>query len=313
MHYTGMAAACFADAPSLLNPSAVQFERGSLALIVAVGSVVILTLEFASAMIDRRFAERVRVAQELRTANEKLTEAMSKLAEQERHAVLGRLAGMVSHELRNPMAAIQLSLSMIRQQAADNAQVDRAVDRAERGIQRCTAIIFDLLEFVQPSDLACEPTQIDGWLRQQLQAFAKGCGVVIRRELHSEAEVALDRASFGRAIRNLLQNAAQALTDPAWQPAAGRTREIAVRTEATGRRLRLSVADTGPGISADQLPLIFEPLFTTKSFGVGLGLPLLSQIVARHGGSVAVESTLESGTCFVIELPCDSIAIARAA
>ena len=100
----------------------------------------------------------------------------------------------------------------------------------------------------------------------------------------------------------LLDNAVEALTDGSWHPAASRERRIAVRTESIGAQVRLTIADNGPGIPPEVLPRIFEPLFTTKSFGVGLGLPLVRQIIEQHGGTVSAEAPPEGGARFVILL-----------
>jgi signal transduction histidine kinase len=128
-------------------------------------------------------------------------------------------------------------------------------------------------------------------------------GIVFDRELTSGASVAIDREQFRQVIVNLLENAAQAMTDPGWVPPSGRQLTITLRTEAAGPFVRLSVIDTGPGIPADRLPRIFEPLFTTKSFGVGLGLPTVRQIVEQHGGTIEATSAFEEGATFTICLP----------
>jgi signal transduction histidine kinase len=93
------------------------------------------------------------------------------------------------------------------------------------------------------------------------------------------------------------------LKDPVWTPAHGHPRHIAVRTEGAGPHVRLTVIDTGPGIAPEVLPRIFEPLFTTKSFGVGLGLPTVRQIVEQHGGTIDIESAPDTGTTVSIRLP----------
>jgi len=102
---------------------------------------------------------------------------------------------------------------------------------------------------------------------------------------------------------NLLDNAAQAMTISGWSPTDGRRPTIAVKTEAAGPHVRLSVADNGPGISTENLAKIFEPLFTTKASGVGLGLPTVRTIVEQHGGTIDVESAVDAGTTFVVWLP----------
>jgi PAS domain S-box-containing protein len=248
--------------------------------------------------------ERRRMEGELRQALDQAKEAMDKLSRQERLAALGQVAGTVSHELRNPLAAIRNSMALIRQLTADKGLgVERAVDRVERNIGRCNGIINDLLEFTRKRDLNRTSTAIDGWLGEMLDEHAVADGVAIMRDLSSSAVVALDRDRFRQVMVNLLDNAAQAMTISGWSPTDGRQLTIAIKTEAAWPHVRLSVADNGPGISREILQKIFEPLFTTKASGAGLGLPTVRTIVEQHGGTIDVESTVDAGTTFMVWLP----------
>jgi PAS domain S-box-containing protein len=248
--------------------------------------------------------ERRRMESDLRQALDQAKDAMDKLSRQERLAALGQVAGTVSHELRNPLAAIRNSVALIRQLTADKGLgVERAVDRVERNIARCNGIISDLLEFTRKRDLNRTSTAIDAWLAEMLDEHSVAEGVAIVRELSSSGVVALDRDRFRQVMVNLLDNAAQAMTISGWSPNDGRRLAIVVKTEAAGPHVRLSVADNGPGISTEHLAKIFEPLFTTKASGVGLGLPTVRTIVEQHGGTIDVESTVDAGTAFVVWLP----------
>ena len=233
----------------------------------------------------------------------KLSESQDKLTRNERLSALGQVAGSVSHELRNPLGTIRNSMTMIRQATAGKGLgVDRALDRIDRAIERCDAIVSDILEFSRVQELNREATDIDGWLGDMLDEHEMAPTVTLRRELDSGAEVMLDRTRFRQVLVNLIDNAAQAMTDAEWAPGDDRERTITVRTVAAGPHLRLSVADTGPGIPAGKLGKIFEPLFTTKAKGVGLGLPTVRKLVEQHGGTIDVESTAE-GTTFTVWLP----------
>ena len=241
---------------------------------------------------------------ELRQAVDQAKEAKDKLSRQERLAALGQVAGTVSHELRNPLAAIRNSMALIRQLTADKGLgVERAVDRVERNIARCNGIISDLLEFTRKRDLNRTATAIDGWLAEMLDEHTVADSIAVVRELASNGVVALDRDRFRQVMVNLLDNAAQAMTVSGWSPTDGRQLSIVVRTEAAGPHVRVSVTDSGPGISSENLAKIFEPLFTTKASGVGLGLPTVRTIVEQHGGTIDVESTVDVGTTFVVWLP----------
>jgi signal transduction histidine kinase len=113
----------------------------------------------------------------------------------------------------------------------------------------------------------------------------------------------IDRAGLRQVVVNLIVNAAQALTNPTWNPPDGQERSITVRTEAAGPFVRISVIDTGPGIDEATAAKIFEPLFTTKGFGAGLGLPTARQLVEQHGGTLDAKSEPGDGATFLILLP----------
>jgi signal transduction histidine kinase len=110
----------------------------------------------------------------------------------------------------------------------------------------------------------------------------------------------IDGERVRRVVINLIENAAQALGE---MPADGAERRITVQTSADQGGVEIRVADTGPGIPPENLARIFEPLFSTKSFGTGLGLATVKQIVGQHGGTIDVDSTIGQGTCFTIRLP----------
>jgi two-component system, NtrC family, sensor kinase len=248
--------------------------------------------------------ERRKVELELRAANESLRAATEKLASSERLATIGQVAATVSHELRNPLGVIRNSMALVHQiSAGKHLGIDRALERADRNIERCTTIITSLLDFTQKKEMVRTPTAIDDWLGGLLKEYELPGGIILEPELRAEDEVAIHQEWFRQVVVNLLDNAAQALRDPAWQPAKARAQRIILRSERVGSHVRLSVLDTGPGIQPDVLPRIFEPLFTTKNFGVGLGLPTVRQIVEQHGGTIEVESTLDVGTTVTIWLP----------
>jgi PAS domain S-box-containing protein len=248
--------------------------------------------------------ERRKVELELRAANESLRAATEKLASSERLATIGQVAATVSHELRNPLGAIRNSMALVHQvTAGKHLGIDRALERADRNIERCTTIITSLLDFTQKKEMVRTSTAIDEWLGDQLAQYALPEGIILERELRARDDVAIHKEWFRQVVVNLLDNATQALRDPAWRPAKDHARRITVRSERIGLQIRLRVSDTGPGIPPEVLPRIFEPLFTTKNFGVGLGLPTVRQIVEQHGGTIEVDSMLDAGTTVTIRLP----------
>jgi PAS domain S-box-containing protein len=248
--------------------------------------------------------ERKQMEVDLREANASLKATMEKLADSERLATIGQVAATVSHELRNPLGAIRNSMALVHQRTAGKQLgIERALERVDRNIQRCATIIGALLEFTHKRETVRAATAIDAWLGEALTQCRIPDNIVIAPELGAQDEVAIDQEQFRQVIGNLVDNATQALNDPAWSPPSGHPRRIVVRSESAGPHVRLSVIDTGPGIPPDVLPRIFEPLFTTKNFGVGLGLPTVRQIVELHGGTIDVGSTVGAGTTVTIWLP----------
>ena len=248
--------------------------------------------------------ERKNAELELRAANENLKAAMEKLATSERMATIGQVAATVSHELRNPLGAIRNSMALVHQvTAGKQLGVERALERVDRNIERCAAIISAMLEFTHESEISRAPTPIAAWLAELLAGHPLPEGITLERDLRAADEVAIDRERFRQAILGLVGNAVQALQDPAWVPPENHARRITVRAESAGPHVRISVIDNGPGIPPEVLPRIFEPLFTTKGFGVGLGLPTVRRIVEKHGGTVDVTSSGAGGTTATIWLP----------
>jgi signal transduction histidine kinase len=238
------------------------------------------------------------------TMVDNLRAMIDKMGRQQKLSALGQLAGTVGHDLRNPLAAIGTTLHTLRQTSQGKGfGIERALDRMGRSVERCNAIVADLLDYTRTPDLKREATGLDGWLGELLDEIKLADGVTLRRELAGDVEALIDRDRFRRVIVNLVDNAAQAMTVQGWTSPADRVPTVTVRAEAAGPHIRLSVADNGPGINGDSLAKIFEPLFTTKSSGVGLGLPIVRQIIEQHGGTIDVESRVDVGTTFTIFLP----------
>jgi PAS domain S-box-containing protein len=203
------------------------------------------------------------------------------------------------------LRAIRTSLFTIGKTTGENENplVRRALDRAERGVQRCDTIVAEMLDFVRHKELNRVTAAFDAWVAETLDEHLLPAPVVVERDLRAGVEVAFDPERIRRILINLLDNAAQALTAPGWNPPDGRPLRITLRTEAAGPHLKMTLHDNGPGIPPDVLPRIFEPLFTTKNFGIGLGLPTVRQIVELHGGTIDAESRPGEGAAFTIWLP----------
>ncbi|MGE5269986.1 MAG: ATP-binding protein [Thiohalocapsa sp.] len=227
--------------------------------------------------------------------------AEAELLKSERLSVLGQLTATVAHELRNPLSAIRNTLFTVKELATGGGlKLDRPIGRMERSIERCDRIISDLLEYTRNRDLNRSSVAFDAWLAEVASEQHVAAPVVLESELAADgALVPIDPDRMRRVIINLVENATHALAELP----PDRDKRITLRTMAADEELTLTITDTGPGIAPDTLQRIFEPLFSTKSFGTGLGLPTVKQIVNQHGGVIEVDSFLGSGTTVRVRLP----------
>ena len=226
-----------------------------------------------------------------------LKAAQGELVRKERLSALGQLTATMAHELRNPLAAIRNSLFAVRETAtASGINLERPLTRVDRSVERCDRIINDLLDYTRMKDLHRAVVSPDPWLDEVLADQRLPADVTVARKRGADCKISIDSERMRRVVINLVDNAAQAMTE------TGRERKIAISTARVGDRFELVIEDTGAGIPSEVLPRVFEPLFSTKSFGTGLGLPLVKQIVEQHGGTITISSEPGSGTRVTVRL-----------
>jgi two-component system, NtrC family, sensor histidine kinase HydH len=221
----------------------------------------------------------------------------------EKLAAVGQLAASVGHELRNPLTAIRnahayISKRVAKTDAAADARTVQFLGLQEREINACNRIISDLLDFARERPLDLRPCPLRPLVDEAISVVIGREDVEMLNEVAEELPIpALDKDQFRQALVNLIQNAVEAMP-------AGRRGTVRVRAEATAKGgWRLAVSDQGVGIPAELQAKIFEPLFTTKSKGTGLGLAVVATMLKRHGCAIAVDSEVGRGTEFAIEIP----------
>ncbi len=261
--------------------------------------------------ISQDITERKRAEEELDKYHGQLEELVEErtselenvhveLVRKERLATLGQLIATVSHELRNPLGTIRNSVSSIGDAIGNNRMdlVNRALKRAESSIKRCNRIINELLDFTRKLEIKLERTEIDSWLNEVLdeQEFPEDIECV--RELNSGIVLPIDRERMQRVVNNVVTNAVQAMQD---ENSEGN--QLKVKSSVNGKRLELSFIDTGPGIPDEIREKIFEPLFSTRNFGIGLGMPIIKNIMEEHQGEVMFQSEVNKGTIVTLTLP----------
>lgn len=270
----------------------------------------IISIVDISAMTELRRvnAEISRLNRELADNVKKLKEAQDELVKKGKMEQLGQLTATVAHELRNPLGAVRTSAYLLeRKLKGRNLGIEAQFERINNGINRCDNTITQLLDFSRTKNLNCESANLDEWLARVVKEEASELPAVVTISLSlglDDAEIPFDPDRLQRAVVNLLANAAEAMVG---QTNAGRAKlenpTIWVSSSRTPDGISLVFKDNGPGMSADILSRIREPLFTTKSFGTGLGIPAIEQIAMQHGGSLDISSTPGEGAVFTVLLP----------
>jgi signal transduction histidine kinase len=248
--------------------------------------------------VTKEVAVELELARRVDERTAELRAAQSELVRKERLSALGQLTATMAHELRNPLSAIRNTLFAVKETAANKGiDLERPLTRVERSVARCDRIINDLLDYTRVKELHLAELAPDPWIEEVLSEQRLPAGIELERRLDADCMIAIDPERVRRVLINLIDNAAQAMPEDA------RERKITVTTALLDDgHCEFAVADTGAGIAADVLPKVFEPLFSTKSFGTGLGLPMVKQIVEQHGGTITITSEIGKGTRVTVRL-----------
>lgn len=230
----------------------------------------------------------------------KLKEAQSELVQRERLATLGRLTATVSHEIRNPLGTIQTAIFSIGDLIERNEPhlVERALKLAERNILRCVNIIDDLTSYTRIKKLALTKTFIDDWLTMYLGEQTIPKKIQCELDLQSGVCASIDQDKLWQVMNNLINNAVHALLD---ENSNGVLLQIS--THLLDGEYEIRVRDNGVGMSGETKKKVFEPLYSTKGFGVGLGMVITKGIVEQHHGEISIESMEGKGTTVTLRLP----------
>ena len=254
-----------------------------------------------SSFLDERGGSRGAVAvvhdiTELKEFEEKAKRA-------ERLSELGNLAAGVAHEIRNPLNAISIAAQRLRGEFSPQANQEEYLFFTQTmldEIKRLNQIINQFLSLAKAQKLNLVRTDLESLLKDILQLLkieAEQKGIAVRENIAPQLpEIALDREEMKKAILNIALNAIQATS------AKGMV-SISASDDKTNRELAIEIADTGEGVADENLPKLFQPYFSTKEKGAGLGLSIAYRIIADHKGSITVKSKLNQGTTFTIKLP----------
>ncbi|MFQ8432606.1 ATP-binding protein [Amaricoccus sp. W119] len=241
---------------------------------------------------SRELAER-----ELVASLEELRATQAELARTERLAAIGKLTATVGHELRNPLGALANSVDVLDRSLPEAERDGPEFARIRRSVQRCSRIIEELLDFSRQREPVFAPLPIDAWLAAQVGEHA--AAPLIDFDLAAGITIPADAERLRQAVVNLLDNALHAVRE-AHPEGGGR---IVVGTRARTDTVAIFVADNGGGIPEAARARIFEPLFSTKSYGVGLGMSVVQRVMEMHGGAIEFGPTGGEGATISLLLP----------
>ncbi len=238
-------------------------------------------------------------AEQLAEANRNLQKAEAQVRRTERLAALGQLSAGLAHEIRNPLSTIKGSAEMLLKDVdASGAVAHELAGFISTEVDRTNALVTRFLDFARPLALRLEESEIAEVIDEavaQVEKHTPPLNVSIYKNYSPDIPTFLfDRQLMERVLYNLLLNAAQA------SPPEG---SVTVKTRLVGDTVEVDVIDRGTGIAPKDRESIFNPFFTTKSSGVGLGLAIVSKIVVEHGGQITVESEPGAGSVFRVFLP----------
>lgn len=243
--------------------------------------------------LERQLAEKQRA---LMASLERQRELELQALRQSRLAAMGEMAARLAHEVRNPLGGMELFTRLLIDELRVQPRARRLAEQIARGIEDLNHLVSNILEYGRMPEPALAATSVDAVLDDALMVVgpALSAGIQIERRGARGVRWPLDRSLVTQVLLNLLRNAGEAMGERG-------TLCVAVEEE-PGRRLRIVVADSGPGVPAGSEATIFDPFFTTKERGTGLGLAVARSAVLAHGGDLTLEPS-ERGARFVVSLP----------
>ena len=266
------------------------------------GSLLMRAVRYAKERMDHKVTLS-EINRFLASANQELRETQERLVRSEKLATIGELSAAIAHEIRNPLGTIRNAVYYIGDQLqssqllADNPSVSQFLEIMDAEVTRADQTITDLMDFSRtnprPSDLS--PTQLEPLIDSVLTSMETNGNVKIVKQLpEGLPPLLVDGAEMVRAFANLVRNAGEAMPDGG---------ELTITGRFNDKMVEIRFTDTGCGMPADRLPKVFDPLFTTKPRGMGLGLAIVNTIIERHSGSIRVLSEENRGTTFSIQVP----------
>ncbi|MFQ6067503.1 MAG: sensor histidine kinase [bacterium] len=229
-----------------------------------------------------------------------LEEIQEKLVQKERLAAMGEMAAGLAHEIRNPLAAIRNSIYFLQTvtSSKEKKKVGKHLKIIDKEIDETASIIEELLDFTREVKVELSSINVDDLIKESLKSCSIPRKIRLTKKLGKDLpRIRLDKIQMRQALNNIITNAVQAM------PQGG---ELKIASKVDGQHLFISVSDTGEGIPKKNLEKVFQPLFTTRARGIGLGLAITKRLIEANQGKIEVESREGEGTTFYLRFPLPS-------
>ncbi|MEW6608934.1 MAG: PAS domain S-box protein [bacterium] len=222
-----------------------------------------------------------------------------KLIETEKLAATARIAAEAAHEVKNPLQVIKSGLYYLKITHKEDIDAQQTIQQMDNAIGRATGFINDLLNLSKPFELKTAKCQVNKLIKEAIKELPAELlsNIDVTQKLASDLpEINVDSDRIRQVLVNLVKNAAEAMGEV-------KSKKLRVKTEREGDFIKIGISDTGKGIVREEISKIFEPFYTGRGKGIGLGLAICQRLIEAHQGRIEVESEVGKGTTFVVFLP----------
>lgn len=234
---------------------------------------------------------------EVRRLNDELAEKNRELARKNRLADLGHMAAHVAHEVRNSLVPVTLYLSLLKRRLAGDSSSLEILTKVEAGFTTLDTTVNDLLNFTSERAPQWDTFGVGQLIQEICEALSPQLtaqSINIELDIDPQIQLRADREMLRRALLNLMLNSIDVMVDGG---------ELFLTAVETRGGVELEVADSGPGLDAEQLDRMFDPFYSTKATGTGLGLAIVQRVAEAHGGQVTALNCPEGGAAITIRIP----------
>ncbi|MEW6619735.1 MAG: ATP-binding protein [bacterium] len=267
--------------------------------ILLVSTVTIILIHAITIIIGRTMDKINERDWQLRLTYKELQDSQDKLVKVEKLAAVSQIAAEAAHEVKNPLQVIKSGLYYLKITHKEDIDAQQTIQQMDSAVGRATGFINDLLNFSKPLELKTTKCQVNKLIKEAIKELPEELlsNIDVTQNLASDLpEINVDSDRIRQVLVNLVKNAAEAM-------GGVKSKKLKVKSERGGDFIKIGISDTGKGITTEDISKIFEPFYTTRGKGIGLGLAICQRLIEAHQGRIEVDSEVGKGTTFVVFLP----------